>query len=240
MLYTIKRLQDVISRNKTANKDIKRFKISLIQAVCKVAIVFVFFAGCSPKEGEVNQPASYWYEQMIIAIVDGNLQKADSYFGSLQSEHLASPLIGDAMFMLAKAHMENNENLLAGYFANEYKVRFSNVNNVDYMAYLGVLSNYYAFGNYTKDQGFIDNNINDIKGFLVINKDNKYLPYVRHILTTFKLSKLELDNEIIRVYKMKDSQKGVESYQDKNKDLGVSNIEFEPSYVPWYVKMLSW
>lgn len=205
-----------------------------------LGFVILALAGCATKDEEINQSASYWYEQMIIAIADGNLQKADSYFSSLQSEHLASPLINEALLMLSKAHMDNNENLLAGYFAGEYKIRFSNSSNVDYMSYLGLLSSYYAFGSYTKDQGFIDSSISDFTHFITLNKNNKYMPYIRHILTTFKLSKQEMNNEIIRVYKMKDKDLAVSHYQQKNEELGVGEIEFEPSHVPWYIKMLSW
>lgn len=192
----------------------KQILQNVIFKVMLISIVLVL-VGCATKDEEINQSALYWYEQMILAIADGNLQKADSYFNSLQSEHLASPLIYEALFMLSKAHMDNNENLLAGYFANEYKIRFSNASNVDYMSFLVLLSNYYAFGGYTKDQGFIDNSISDFTHFIALNKNNKYLPYIRHILTIFRLSKLEMNNEIIRVYKMKDKDIAVSHYQQK-------------------------
>lgn len=203
-------------------------------------IIFALMFGACASVEEFNKPASFWYEKIIIEISKGNLEKADNYFNSLQSEHTASPLIGEALIMLTKAHIDKHEHLLAGFFANEYKMRFSNSKNVDYIAFLGTEVNYYAFGNYSKDQGFIDDNINEISHFVTLNGNNKYLPYIRHILTSFKLSQLEINNEIIRIYDIKDKELAKEKYEQKNKDLGVNDIAFIPSHIPWFVKMFSW
>ena len=48
---------------------------------------------------EVNKSADYWYQNMLKEIRNGDLEKADSYFVSLQSEHLNSPLLSEAMLM---------------------------------------------------------------------------------------------------------------------------------------------
>lgn len=206
------------------------------------SIVFaLFFCACSTiKNDEFNKPASFWYEKLIVAISQGNLEQADSYYNSLSSEHSASPLISEALLMLIRAHIDNNEHLLSGFFANEYKTRFSNIRNVDYVSLLATETNFYAFSNYSKDQGFINDNIRDITQFVLLNQTNKYLPYICHILTSFKLSKLEINNEIIRVYGIKDKTDAKEKYEKYNKDLGVSDIDFIPSHIPWYVRIFSW
>lgn len=204
-------------------------------------IFIVFFSACSKHVNEeFNKPASFWYERLIIAISEGNLELADSYYNSLSSEHSASPLLGEALLMLIKAHIDDKEHLLASFFVNEYKTRFSSVNNVDYIALLGIETNFYAFSNYSKDQGFIDDNISDINHFIILNQNNKYMPYINHILTSFKLSKLEMNNEIIRIYNIKDKEKAQEKYEEYNNELGVQDIEFTPSHIPWYVKIFSW
>lgn len=197
-----------------------------------------FFAGCADDEAEFNRSASYWYEQMIIALADGNLEKADNYFNSLQNEHSASPLIKEALIMLTKAHSENNEQLLAGFFANEFKTRFSDEKNADYVGFLIMQTNYYAFGNYTKDQGFVNDNVSEISSFITLNPKNKYLPYIRHILTSFKLAQLEVNKEIARIYRIKDKDSAEQKYLEQSASM--DGIEFEPSHIPWYVKMFSW
>ena len=207
------------------------------------SIIFIlFFCACSKNvvNEEFNKPASFWYERLIIAVSDGNLELADSYYNSLSSEHSASPLLGEALLMLIGAHIDNKEHLLASFFVNEYKTRFSNANNIDYIAFLGIETNFYAFNNYSKDQGFIDDNIRDINNFIIINQNNKYMPYISHILTSFKLSKLEMNNEIKRIYNIKDKIEAKEKYEEYNNELGVQDIGFIPSHIPWYVKIFSW
>ncbi len=201
-------------------------------------LIGAFFSACSNDADEFNKSASYWYEQIIIAVADGNLEKADNFFNSLQNEHSASPLIKDALILLAKEHSERNEHLLAGFFANEYKTRFSEPKNADYVGFLNIQTNFYAFGNYTKDQGFVNENVNEITAFVVSNQHSKFLPYLRHILTTFKLAQLEINQEIARVYRMKDKEIAQKQYESKNADL--EGIDFEPSHIPWYVKIFSW
>ncbi|MGX2982465.1 outer membrane protein assembly factor BamD [Helicobacter sp. 23-1045] len=201
-------------------------------------LIGAFFSACSDDADEFNKSASYWYEQIIIAVADGNLEKADNFFNSLQNEHSASPLIKDALILLTKEHSEQNEHLLAGFFANEYKTRFSEPKNADYVGFLNIQTNFYAFGNYTKDQGFINENVNEIAAFVAQNQNSKYLPYMRHILTTFKLAQLEINQEIARIYRVKDKEIAQKKYEEKNMDL--DGIDFEPSHIPWYVKMFSW
>ena len=201
-------------------------------------IASIFMVGCSDDADEFNKSASYWYEQIIIAVADGNLEKADNFFNSLQNEHSASPLIKDALILLAKEHSENNEHLLAGFFANEYKTRFSEAKNADYVGFLNIQSNFYAFPNYTKDQGFVNENVNEIASFVTLNQNSKFLPYIRHILTTFKLAQLEINQEIARVYRVKGKEIAQKQYEQKIADL--EGIKFEPSHIPWYVKIFSW
>lgn len=201
----------------------------------------IFFVSCSNNsDNDFNKPASFWYEKLLIAVSNGNLEQADNYYNSLSSEHAASPLIGEALLVLIKAHMDNNEHLLASFFANEYKTRFSNAKNMDYMSFLEIESNFYAFGSYGKDQGFINDQVSDIEKFVDLNGKNRYLPYIGHILTSFKLSKFEMNREIIRVYGVKDKVDAKEKYEGYNKELGVEEIEFIPSHIPWYVRIFSW
>ncbi len=214
--------------------------IMRLKCIFLVCCLGVFFSSCATVEDEVNKPASYWYEKIILEVANGHLERADNYFNSLQGEHTASPLIGEALILLAKAHMDNNEHLLAGFFANEYKIRYSNVKNVDYVAFLGIETNYYAFDTYAKNQGLINDNISEISNFVALNPNNRYLPYIRHILTSFKLAQKEVNDEIIRIYNLQDKDLAVEKYKQYNENLGIQDIEFKHSHIPWYVQMFNW
>ena len=67
--------------------------------MCLLFANLIFF-GCAKKEVEYNKPASYWYESIIKEINFGNLEGADGYFSSLQSEHINSSLVPEAMLIL--------------------------------------------------------------------------------------------------------------------------------------------
>lgn len=203
-------------------------------------IVLLIFCACSNTKDSINKPALFWYEQIIIAINNNNLESADNYFNSLQSEHIASPLIKEALILLLQAHMDNNEHLLSTFFINDYKTRYSNNDNKDFIEFLLKKSNYYAFNNYSKDHGFINEVLTDLQSFIILNPNNTYLPYIKHILTSFKLASLEIDKEIIRIYNLQDKYSAKEKYENNIKKLGVDNIEFIPSHIPWYVRIFNW
>ena len=87
-----------------------------IANVLIVASLVAFMSGCASKEKEVfNMPATYWYEQIAKEIKSQDLEKADSFYTSLASEHIESPLLPDAMMMLANAHIQDEEYLLANF-----------------------------------------------------------------------------------------------------------------------------
>ena len=204
-------------------------------------VLVIFLCACSKNTREdFNRPASFWYEEIIIAIKNNQLEKADNYFNSLQSEHIASPLIAEALLMLAQAHMENNEHLLSIFFINEYKTRFSNVKNKDFIELMTNTAKYHAFSNYSKDQGFIDESIKDMQSFIILNSNNIYLLYIKHILTSFKLALFEIDKDIIRIYKLQDKDIAQKRYEEHSKSLGVDDIKFIPSDIPWYVRIFNW
>ncbi|MEN8251298.1 MAG: outer membrane protein assembly factor BamD, partial [Bacteroidota bacterium] len=92
------------------------FKKTLFNHTLFLGLATAFlFVGCSKDEevAEFNKPALYWYQQMADSITRGNLDKADSYFISLKSEHMRSPLMPTSLMMLAHAHMNKEEYLLA-------------------------------------------------------------------------------------------------------------------------------
>ena len=211
-----------------------------MKLIIKFFLLVFLLSACSNNINDFQKPATFWYEQIILAVNDNNLEKADNYFSSLQSEHIASPLIKDALVLLIQAHIDNNEHLLSSFFVSEYKKRYSDKNNIDFISFLETKANYYAFSNYSKDHGYITNTISKISTFVQNNNKNPYLPYITHILTSFKLAKREINKEAIRIYKMQDKPKAQEKYEMYNEELGLDSIESRPSYIPWYVLIFNW
>ncbi len=207
--------------------------------MCLLFAYFMFF-GCAKKEIGYNKSATYWYESIIKEINFGNLEGADGYFSSLRSEHINSPLIPEAMLILGQAHMEKDEYLLAAFYFDEYLKRYSSLENQDYVRYLKILTNFYGFKNYSKDQEFITQSIEDTKSFLQMYPHSRYAPYVEYIDLKFQLGQIELNRSIARVYQKQGKTQAQEEYLSRNDEELFTNLKPKPSHIPWYVRIFNW
>ncbi|ANV97831.1 hypothetical protein BBW65_02990 [Helicobacter enhydrae] len=232
-----------------------------IRLVGLLFVMGIFLSSCSNKNDEFDKPAMYWYEEIFKEIRFNNLESADTKFASLQSEHINSPLIADAMLALGHAHMAEDEFVLAEFYFDEYLKRFSNQANYSYINYLKILARFYSFKNQSKDQEFMLNSIKEIKAYLDAYPDDVYTPFVGYILTKFQLGLAELNAAIANVYKKQGKAYAEKDYL-KREDLGIEQsfrrisnavpwyvmnaIELEqidyiiPSYIPWYALIFSW
>ncbi len=124
----------------------------------------VFFQACSSKKITVyNQSASYWYNEMIASINQGDLDAADDTYTSLNSEHRNSPLIPTSLVILANAHVEDEEYELANYYLDEYLKRFAQSKNVDYVRYFKIKSKFLAFNSEFRNQKLVSEILDEIQ-----------------------------------------------------------------------------
>lgn len=209
--------------------------------------LFVFLGACSSKTNsglaldEVNKPADYWYQNMLKEIRNGDLEKADSYFVSLQSEHLNSPLLSEAMLILGRAHMQEEEYLLAGFYFDEFMKRFGNEKNIDFVQYLKLQANYFAFGKQFRDQQLLLQSINEAKAFDQKYPYSRYRPMVDTMLLKLELANLSLNKEIIKLYKRKDKTNAAEFYQQKiDENAWIKDVYYQEAHSPWYQRMFEW
>ncbi len=202
-------------------------------------LFLLLFSACTKKELEYNKPATYWYENILKEINFGNLESADSHFSSLQSEHINSPLLPESMLILAQAHMDKEEYLLATFYVDEYAKRYSSFDDQDYLGYLKILANYYGFKNYAKDQEFIARSIDEIAEYLDTFPKSRYTPFVEYIYIKFKLGENELNESIANVYRRKGKIEASKDYLSRNQEV-LEGIKIKPSYIPWYVRMFNW
>ena len=199
----------------------------------------LYVVACSQKELEYNKPAVYWYENILKEVNFGNLEGADSSFSSLQSEHINSPLLPEAMLILAQAHMDKEEYLLATFYIDEYEKRYSTLADQYYLGYLKILANYYGFKNYAKDQEFMYRAISEIENYLETFPNSRYAPFVEYVFIKFKLGENELNTAIANVYKHKGKERAREDYLSRNQDI-IEGIKVKPSHIPWYVRIFNW
>ena len=177
---------------------------------------------------------------MIAEIAFGNLEKADDHFTYLQSEHINSPLLPEAMLILGSAHIEDGEYLLGTFYFDEYIKRYGNISNVEYLAYLRNMASFGVFRKQSKEQDFFHNTIDEMERFLDRYKSGRYVPYIEDVYVRFLLGQDELNHDIARIYERRGKPLASQHYKDmKNIEIDES-VKLKPSYMPWYIKIFNW
>ena len=207
-----------------------------IVKILLVTLVLLFTTGCSTKDKTAiyNKPAMYWYEQIIKEIKNQDLEKADDYFTSLSSEHVESPLLQTSMLMLANAHMQNEEYILANFYLDEYIKRYGDRKNSEYAKFLKIKANFDSFSHPNRNQQLLLDTIASTKKFKTEYPDSEYLPMVNTILVKLKLANLQTSEEIASLYKRLDKPKASKIYDKKIADSTVKNANMIKPHVPWY------
>jgi outer membrane protein assembly factor BamD len=206
--------------------------------VLRIILLFVgtivIFSGCSKTPEVYNKPALYWYQHMVASIAEDNLDKADDYYGSLQGEHISSPLLPEATLILAIAHMKNQEYLLANHFLNEYIKRYANPNQKEYCEYLKVKASYLGLPMQRKDQAALNEAIKAAKHFKVLYPSSEYAPIVNSMLTRMLVSRSLLDRSISLLYKRIDKPLGERYYKELDPQKWIAWKEVQGADIPWY------
>jgi len=198
-------------------------------------LAFVFlFLGCSKDVEEYNKPAAYWYKRMIEAVSDGNLDKADNYYSSLQSEHIGSPLLPEATMIMAQSHLQYEEYLLAEHFLNEYIKRYATPGELEYSEYLKIKAKYMALPNPRRDQGLINEAIAAGNKFKVKYPHSIYYPIVDTMVTRLVLARASLNESIAELYERLDKPMGAEHYHNVRKENWIDWEDINKANVAWY------
>ncbi len=199
------------------------------------ASLVAFISGCASKDKEVfNMPATYWYEQIAKEIKAQDLEKADGFYTSLASEHIESPLLPEAMMMLANAHMQDEEYVLANFYLDEYLKRYGSRENADHVRFMKIKANYESFPNPNRNQQLLMDTIAQTKEFLSKYPNSKFRPLAETILVRLELGEYFLNENIKDLYTRVDKPDAAKIYEDKinNSSLGKAQM-IEPN-MPWY------
>ena len=200
-----------------------------------VTAVLLFFSSCSKDVEEYNKPAMYWYSKMIESISQNDLDKADSYYSSLQGEHIGSPLLPQATFIMALSHMYNEEYLLADHYLDEYVRRFAaNESDKEEAEFLKIKAKYLSLPNPRRDQALIDEAIAEAKAFKQHYPHSMHYYVVDTMLTRLILSKAVLDDAIASLYKRIDKPKAAAYYKNKVKEKWIDWSKVQRAQTPWY------
>lgn len=177
------------------------------------------FVGCGDNDevsGEFNKPALYWYQQIAESIGRDNLDKADSYYISLKSEHMRSPLMPTAVMMLAHAHMNEEEYLLANYYLDEYNKRYGEHKSREYTDFMKLKASFLGIKEVYRDQKLIIDSIQKSKVYLSRYPGSLYAPLVNTMLIRLHMSIYLLNENIAALYDRTGKPDAGKIYRDKN------------------------
>ncbi len=197
-------------------------------------IVSLLFSGCAKDLEEYNKPALYWYSKLVEAVSDGNIEKADNYYSSLQGEHIGSPLLPEATMILAIAHMHHEEYLLSEHFLNEYVKRYANPNEKEFAEFMKIKAKYMALPNPRRDQVLINEAIKEGNTFKNIYPDSMYYSVVDTMMTNLYMADAALNETIADLYTRIDKPKSGEYYRSIKPQPWIKWEEIDRANSSWY------
>ncbi len=194
------------------------------------AAVSFLFVGCGDEKevAEFNKPALYWYQKIATSITSGNLDKADAYYISLKSEHMRSPLMPTSLMMLAYAHMNAEEYLLANYYLDEYNKRFGEYESREYTDFMKLKASFLGIKDVYKDQKLIIDSIAAAKVYINRYPGSPYAPLVNTMLIRLHMSQYLLNENIAALYDRTGKEEAAKIYRDKNKGSVVEMTDITP------------
>ena len=179
----------------------------------------VLIVGCGGNDEDVvefNKPALYWYQKIAASITKGSLDKADSYYISLKSEHMRSPLMPTAVMMLAHAHMNEEEYLLSNYYLDEYNKRYGEADSREYTDFMKLKASFLGIKDVYKDQKLIIDSIAKSQTYIARYPGSPYSALVNTMLIRLHMSQYLLNENIAALYDRTGKDAAAKIYRDKN------------------------
>ncbi len=198
-----------------------RYKMRCKQSIFIVIGLVILLAGCNKtveKTEEFDKPAFYWYKKIAKNIAADTLDKADTLYVSLRSEHSRSPLMPTAIMMLAHAHMNKEEYLLANYYLDEYNKRYADGNNREYTEFMKIKASFLGIKDIYKDQKLIIDSIAKAKKYLYRYPGSEYTPMINTMLMRLHMTQYLLNENIAALYDRTGKPNAAKIYRAKNKD----------------------
>jgi len=191
--------------------------------------------GCGTKsEEEYEKPALYWYQKMMKKIASGNLEKADNIFTSLESEHISSPLIPQAMLILMQAHMDNEEYLLANFYLEEYMKRYGSFKNRELAQFIQIKAAFYGLRSPQRDQKLIADTLIRARNYIVTYPHGEFTPMVHTMEVRLQMTQFLLNEKIASLYDRRDKPRAAEIYRKRNELGWIKMDDIEPPSSGWF------
>jgi outer membrane protein assembly factor BamD len=224
------RTYDAPEKAGTERKGMQR----VVRMALAAAVVAALMAGCGSKsEQEYEKPALYWYQKMMKSIASGNLEKADNIFTSLESEHISSPLIPQAMMILAQAHLDEEEYLLAQFYMDEYMKRYGSFRNRILAEFMKIKAAFFGLHSPQRDQKLIDDTLVRARNYIVKYPRSEFTPMVQTIETRLAMTRFLLDENIAALYDRRDKPRAAAIYRERTKHGWITKEDIAPPERGW-------
>ena len=207
-----------------------RFALQTVVAI----LLLLSFGGCSTKsEQEFEKPALYWYQKLMRSVAAGNLEKADDYFTSLESEHIGSPLIPEAMQILVQAHMDEEEYLLANFYLDEYLKRYGTSKNRDFVEFMKIKASFMGLKSPQRNQELIERTLQQAKSYIRSFPNSEFTPLVKTVEVRLELTQYLMNEEIASLYERRDKPKAAQIYRSRNAESWIKKEDMVPPSKGW-------
>ncbi|MBL0687544.1 MAG: outer membrane protein assembly factor BamD [Sulfurospirillum sp.] len=208
--------------------------MKMAKILISVLIISIFF-GCADKNKDIyHKPALYWYGEIIKEIKNFDLEEADNLYTSLSSEHVASPLLSEAMIILAQAHMKEEEYLLANFYLDEYIKRFGTTQKSEYARFMKIKANFESFPNPNRNQQLLLDTVKNTQEFIHKYPNSQYRPMVETMFVRLKLGEYFMIKNIADLYARIDKPEAAKIYQEKFDNSSLKNAKMIKPNIPWY------
>ena len=199
----------------------------------------VLIGGCAEKYTELyNLTPDEWYAQIITDIKDSDLEAADKHYTSMASEHVASPLLEQILLILAQAHVNEEEYLLANHYLDEYIKRYGDGGpKTEFAQYLKITANFDSFSQPNRNQKLMEDSVKEIEKFLYMYPNTEFRPLIETMLIKFKLSLYYLNIQIEDLYKRTGRDVSAEIYKERVESSPLKDADLIKPDVAWYRKI---
>ncbi len=199
-----------------------------------IAASMLFLSGCSKDIEEYNKPAVYWYSKIIDSVSSSNLERADDYYASLQGEHIGSPLLVEATMILALAHMDNEEYILAEHFLDEYIKRYATLSQKESAEFLKIKAKFMALPHPRRDQALIKDAIEEAIKFKQNYPNSVYYFLVDTMMTKLYMGEASLNESIAGLYERVDKYESAKYYKELKPQPWIKWDDVQKAESPWY------
>lgn len=197
-----------------------------------MCINLVLFS-CASKQ-EVKKSPLYWYKNLVKAVENGNLEKADDYYASLKAEQINSVFLPQANMILAIEHINNKEYLLANFYFDEYLTKFGEKDNSSLIEYFKILSAYKSFENPKRNQQLLLDTIANVNSYIQNNEDKEFYYHAKTIGAILMITNSNMNKDIANLYRKRNKPKAQKFYKQEAFIEGKDDFLVKQPHTSWF------